>query len=150
MVARECNSSLLAFRMVLPVDMSLMRPISAKIIEHSHGMGAPSADMVRRRAQELATINGRAEFNEEDWRAAKRELHGGHDDNAHKGDIEMAALVSERDMIASDVGHRVENLAPEDAENVVEELFTEGMDEAVHEQMLAARRAEPSEEEEES
>jgi hypothetical protein len=130
--------------------MSTTRPTSAKIIEHSHGLGAPSADNVRRRAQELATIDGRSEFNEEDWRAAKRELHGGHEANGNNGQVEMTALVSEHDMVSSDVGHHVENLPPDDAENLAEELFTEGMDEAVHEQMLAARSEEPSEEEEES
>ena len=130
--------------------MSTMRSPLAKIIEHSHGLGAPSSETVRRRARELATIDGRVEFNEEDWRAAKRELHGGHESNAHNGNLEMAAMVSEHDMISSDVGHRVENVALDDAENLVEELFVEGMDEAVHEQMLAARRAEPKEDEEEA
>lgn len=129
--------------------MSTMRSPLAKIIEHSHGMGAPSSENVRRRAQELAIIAGRAEFSEEDWRAAKRELHGGHENNAHNGNVEMVAMVSEHDMVSSDAGHRVENVALDDAENLAEELFVEGMDEAVHEQMLAARRAEPKEDEEE-
>ncbi len=122
-----------------------MKPTLAKIIEHSHGLGTPSSESVRRRAQELAFIAGRVEFNEEDWRAAKRELHGGHDTNGHNGDMEMVTLVSERDMVCTDVGHRVENVALDDAENLIEELFAEGMDEAVHEQMLAARRADAAE-----
>jgi hypothetical protein len=37
----------------------------------------------------------------------------------------------------------------EDDVNAVEELIEEGMDEALHEQMLAARREFPEEEEEE-
>ena len=78
------------------------------------------------------------------------ELHGGHENNAHNGNLEMGAMVSEHDMVSSDVGHRVENVALDDAENLGEELFAEGMDEAVHEQMLAARRAEPKEDEEEA
>ena len=142
------NSRLLAARNALRVVMPTMRPISAKIIDHAQGMGTPSAEMVRRRAQELAIIDGRAEFNETDWQAAKRELHGGQEPNANDGEMVMAAVVSERDMVVSDIGHRVENLPPEDADNLVEELFVEGMNEAVHEQMLAARRAEPSEEDE--
>jgi hypothetical protein len=120
----------------------------AKIIDHSKGMGAPSPEMVRRRALELALIDGRHEFNDADWRAAKRELHGGQEPTTNNGEVVMEALVSEYDMVACDLGHHVENLAPEDAENLVEELFVEGMNEAVHEQMLAARKAEPTEEDE--
>ena len=54
----------------------------------------------------------------------------------------MVALVSERDMLVTDLGHHVENIGMEDSDNVAEELIAEGMDEAVHEQMLAARREE--------
>src|SRR5688572_1621244 len=73
------NSRLLIERTVLPVVMSTMRPTQAKIIHHSEGLGAPDAETVRKRAQELAFIDGRHRFSEEDWRAAKAELHGGHE-----------------------------------------------------------------------
>ena len=51
----------------------------------------------------------------------------------------MIAWVSESDMVASDTGHQVERLGMEDDGSVGEELVAEGMDEAVHEQMLAAQ-----------
>jgi len=117
-----------------------MKPASAKIIQHSSGLGAPTADMVRQRARELAQINGREEFNDEDWRDAKRELHGGHEPLDTNGEMNVTSLVSEHDMVVCSVGHQVEKVGPEDGENVVEELIAEGMDEAVHEQMLASRR----------
>lgn len=117
-----------------------MRPTPAKIIQHSEGLGAPDAGTVRKRAQELATINGREEYNEQDWREAKRELHGGHELNDSNGEMNLAEMVSEHDMIASSVGHHVENIGLEDQDSVAEELVAEGMDEAVHEQMLASRR----------
>jgi hypothetical protein len=120
--------------------MSTMRPTPAKIIQHSQGLGAPSADTVRQRARELAAIDGRAEFNEGDWVQAKRELHGGHESNDTNGEMEMAAMVSEHDMVAGSVGHHVENVGLDDQINMAEELIAEGMDEAVHDQMLAARR----------
>jgi hypothetical protein len=123
-----------------------MKPTSAKIIHHSAGLGAPDAETVRQRASELARIDGRQQFNDEDWRAAKRELHGGHEPNDTNGDMDMAGMVSEHDMIAASVGHHVENMGLEDQENVLEELIAEGMDEAVHEQMLAARREQEQEE----
>ena len=117
-----------------------MRPIPAKIIQHSEGLGAPSADTVRKRARELAVIDGRAEFNEGDWVQAKRELHGGHESNDTNGEMEMACMVSEHDMVAGSLGHHVENMGVDDQNSMAEELIAEGMDEAVHEQMLAARR----------
>jgi len=127
--------------------MSSMKPTPAKIIHHSEGMGTPTADMVRQRAQELARINGREEFNDEDWREAKRELHGGHQSNDTNGDMDMATAVSEHDMVVCSMGKHVENVGLDDQENMVEELIAEGMDEAVHEQMLAARGEEEDEEE---
>jgi len=126
-----------------------MRPTSAKIIQHSAGLGTPNSETVRRRAREIARINGRSEFNEEDWREAKRELHGGHNLNDTNGDMEMTAAVSEHDMVIGSLGHHSTNMLPEDGENVLEELIAEGMDEAVHEQMLMARIEDENEEQEE-
>ena len=124
-----------------------MKPTPAKIIHHSEGLGTPTADMVRKRAQELARINGREEFNDEDWREAKRELHGGHQTNDTNGNMDMATAVSEHDMVVCSMGHHVENVGLDDQDSMVEELIAEGMDEAVHEQMLAARGEEEVEEE---
>ena len=129
--------------------MSTMKPTPAKIMQHAAGLGAPDAEAVRKRAQELATINGRDQYNEDDWREAKRELHGGHTMNDTNGDLDMAAMVSEHDMVTGSMGHHVENMGLEDADNVVEELIAEGMDEAVHEQMLASRQEDESEREDE-
>jgi len=125
--------------------MSTLRPTSAKILQHSTGMGAPNADLVRQRAQELARIDGRAEFHEEDWRQAKRELHGGHEFGDGVDDAEMTSLVSGQDMICADPGHHTERHGIEGNENLGEELIAEGMDEAVHERMLAARLEEATE-----
>ena len=123
-----------------------MKPTPAKIIHHSEGLGAPTADTVRRRAQELAKINGHEEFNDDDWREAKRELHGGHQTNDTNGDLEMSSAISEHDMVTSSMGHHVENVGLDDQDSVVEELIAEGMDEAVHEQMLASRLEDKEEE----
>jgi hypothetical protein len=129
--------------------MNHTRPTSAKIIQHAEGLGAPSAEHVRLRARELAIINGRAEYNEEDWREAKRELHGGHVTPAEECEMEMEAIVSGHDMVAGSLGHHVENVVSFEADNLGEELVAEGMDEAEHERMLMARtEAEPEEDEE--
>lgn len=126
--------------------MDIMRPPSAKIIQHSQGLGAPTSETVRERARELALINGHTEFSDEDWRTAKRELHGGHESNDTNGDREMAAMISEHDMVIGSMGRHAPNMRPDDNENVLEELVAEGMDEAIHEQMLEARRDDVREE----
>lgn len=123
--------------------MRFTRPVLGKILQNAEGLGTPSPDTVRRRAQELALIEGRPEYNEHDWKCAFRELHGGHhetgDENGPSPDDEMLMDTSERDMVAPTLGH---HSAPkmDGGENVGEELIAEGLDEAVHNQMLEARR----------
>jgi len=115
-----------------------------KILQHSNGLGAPDPAAVRRRAEEIAEIDGRERPNQQDWDAAKRELHGGHGyihENSNGGE-DMVYSVREGDVVAGSLGHHIENLSLEGTENVGEELIAEGMDEAVHEQMLESRRYE--------
>jgi hypothetical protein len=119
--------------------MNSSQPPYAKIVVHSAGLGVPSADQVRQRALELAQIDGRAEYDERDWQRAKQELHGGHPNSWDDEEDRMPQSSSERDMTATDMGHHTENLRGGD-DNVLEELVAEGMDEAVHDQMLEAAR----------
>ena len=117
-------------------------------MQHAQGLGAPNAEQVRQRAVELAYLAGRDDFSEEDWRQAKRELHGGHGHSVNEDEVEMVALVSGHDMVVTDLGHHVENMHLENGDSLAEELIAEGMDEAVHEQMLAARMEDDGEEDE--
>ncbi len=120
--------------------MNKRRPNTAKILVHSEGLGAPHMEQVRKRAEEIALINGRARFSETDWRQAKAELHGTPNlDGNGSDEMAISAMVSEPDMVACDAGHHTERMPMEDEGNTVEELILEGMDEAVHERMLAAR-----------
>src|SRR5437764_8202641 len=119
--------------------MKTSRAIRAKIVQHAEGMGVPHTDLVRKRAQELARIAGRTESNDEDWHQAKLELHGGHSLHVDDGDDGTIGAATQRE-IPGTLGHHAENVAQDDAENVSEELVAEGMDEAVHEQMLEASR----------
>lgn len=112
----------------------------AKIVLHSDGLGTPSPETVRQRARELARIDGRDHANELDLERAKREVHGGHAFGWNDGDEDlMPQSVSERDMIATDAGHHLKNRRDGD-DTVIEELVAEGLDEAAHDQMLAAAR----------
>ena len=119
--------------------MSTLRPTSAKILQHSQGLGVPTSETVQHRAEELALIDGRLEFTTLDWEQARRELHGGHESIDADGAFQAGLMVSERDMTSASVGTHVENVALDDQENIVEELIAEGLDEALHDQMLAAR-----------
>ena len=121
----------------------------AKIVVHAEGLGVPSPEMVLERAKELARIDGRGVHNQQDWQRAKQELHGGHPYNWDDEEDRMPQSVSERDMTATDTGHHIENLRGGE-DNILEELVAEGMDEAVHDQMLAASRMQEEEDREEN
>lgn len=121
--------------------MKIKRVLPAKIANHADGMGVPNTDLVRQRAREIAKINGHTVYNDADWQQAKLELHGSAATPGEDGE-EAVESFSERDMIPGMLGRHVENAALEDAGNIVEELVSEGMDEAVHDQMLEASKLE--------
>ena len=124
--------------------MRITRPVLGKILQHAQGLGVPSADTVRQRAFEIAKIDGREQYHEQDWKRAFLELHGGHHDLGDRNgeDDEMLELISERDMVAPSLGHHVKRMDADGGESLGEELVAEGLDEAVHEQMLEARQKE--------
>ena len=118
--------------------MSKMRRHPAKILSHSEGLGTPDSGLVRKRAREIALINGREKYTEEDWRQARMEMHG-HGPNGQLSEEWAAEMMySEADGIVTDPGHHTENLGMDDDGNVIEELIEEGLNEALHDQMLAA------------
>ncbi len=123
--------------------MKVTRPVLGKILCATEGLGTPSGDMVRQRAQELALIQGRTKYNEQDWKAAFLELHGGHHDPLEASglapDDEMIAEFNPADMITYSTGHHVPRIELEGDMNIAEELVSEGIDEAVHNLMLEAR-----------
>jgi len=120
-----------------------------KIDLHGNGLGVPSPETVEKRAREIAMIDERDpdQFTEEDWRQAKNELLGLASAHAPEVDDEVEEELSERDDIPGASGHR----APRsgfDEEAVGEELVTDGIAEAAHDQMVEARREELEEERE--
>ncbi len=97
--------------------MRITRPVLGKILQHARGLGVPSPDTVRERARELALIEGRDTYNDQDWKTAFHELHGGHHSDT------------------------------DESQSVGEELVAEGLDEAAHDQMLEAHRTQEETEE---
>lgn len=130
--------------------MKITRPVSGKILSHDEGMGTPSAETVRQRASELARIDGRSAPGELDWKRAFMELHGGHHDpNPREEESEMLGAITDADSVAPTLGRFVHERDVDGGDNLGEELITEGLEEAVHDQMLQSRDAEEEEEREE-
>ncbi|HWL52560.1 MAG TPA: hypothetical protein VNQ90_09000 [Chthoniobacteraceae bacterium] len=121
--------------------MKQRNPGVGKVEEHAGGLGTPTQETVWRRAIELALIEGRDEPTQTDIDQAYRELHGEIPQGERVGEDDgtMQAAVSERDMVASTLGRQVERREPDGATSIGEELVEEGLDEANHDQMLAAR-----------
>lgn len=117
-------------------------PVHGRISVHGDGVGAPSPDAVERRAREIAMIAERNpdEFTDTDWNQARLELLGGQSNSAPEETEENAEIVEEWNVVASSLGHRAPRL--EEEENLGEQLVADGIEEAVHDQMLEARREE--------
>jgi hypothetical protein len=115
-----------------------------KIDLHGNGRGVPSPELVKQRAREIAMIDERNpdEFTEADWNQAKKELLGAETGHPPETDDPIADEVSERDDIAGASGHRAPKNGFDEEETLGEELVSEGIDEAAHDQMLEARREE--------
>src|ERR1700750_1146624 len=115
---------------------------AGKITLHGNGLGAPSPDEVEKRAREIALIAERDpdEFTDADWDQARRELLGTQTSGAPEETSENAEDVEEWNVVASSTGHRAPRI--EDEENLGEQLVTDGIEEAAHDQMVEARREE--------
>jgi hypothetical protein len=112
-----------------------------KIIVHDEGAGVPSPEQVDARARELAVIAGRAgsDFNEGDVAQAKRELL--HSGPATPADEDRAvAAVTTWDEAPGSTGHQTRNRGPQDETNIAQELVEEGLEEALHDEMLEAHK----------
>ena len=120
--------------------MNMAHPLQAKIVSHAAGLGAPSAEDVRLRAHEIAQIDGRHGFNDGDWQQAKNELHGGHESDHDGEEDELRIGSGSFRSIPTDTGHRVAQTPLENEVSLGEELIAEGMDEAMHDRMLAASK----------
>ena len=115
---------------------------AGKISVHGDGFCAPSPDEVEKRAREIALIAERDpdEFTDADWNQARRELLGTQGAGAPEETAENADVVEEWNVVASSSGHRAPRV--EDEENLGEQLVTEGVEEAGHDQMVEARKEE--------
>ncbi len=107
---------------------------------HGQQIGSAGADDAQRRAREIALIGGHP-VGPDDLVAAERELTGEalslETSAAREAEGSLSRDPSDP---AVDRGHRTPIFEADDEEQVAERLVTEGVEEAEHDQMLAARR----------
>src|SRR6266699_6640849 len=124
--------------------MKEKKPSSGKIELHGNGMGVPSPEDIERRAREIAMIDERNpdEFTDADWNQARRELMGIEHPGPPEETEQNAEMTEEWNVVASSAGHRAPRPGVEEEETLGEQLVTGGLEEAVHDQMLEARKEE--------
>lgn len=120
------------------------QPGFGKISVHGDGMGAPTPEMVEKRAREIALIDERnpEDFTDADWDQARRELLGVENMGAPEDNEEEVDRVSTWDEVPGEAGARAPRAGFEDDESVGEHLVVGGLEEAAHDQMLEARKEE--------
>jgi hypothetical protein len=119
-----------------------------KISVHGNGVGVPSPEAVEKRAREIAMIDERDpnEFTDADWNQAREELIGVEHASAPEETEQNAKVTEEWNVVPSSTGHRAPRPGVEEDETLGEQLVTDGLEEAAHDQMLEARREELEEE----
>lgn len=132
--------------------MNINEPTSGRVLRHGHGAGTISKADIERRARELATIDGRsgADITADDLARARNELLGRNLPGTTVEDAEgNAGITRDPSEPASIGGHAAPLREGQDEEKSVERLALEGVEEAQHDQMLAARHREHQQDEEE-
>lgn len=109
---------------------------------HGEAAGEITRSMIELRAQEIALIEGRDTPTDEDRHLARQELQGGDLPDTTADDSPAIARSLNRDPSEpiSVPGHQAPTFNEADDDNVSERLAIEGIEEAQHDQMLAARR----------
>ena len=111
-------------------------------------MGAPTPELIEKRAREIALIDERNpdEFTDADWERARQELMGVRTGVAPEETPQNAEELEEWSVVASDTGHRAPRAGLEDDEMLGEQLVAGGVEEATHDSMVQARKDELSQE----
>jgi hypothetical protein len=116
------------------------------LTENSAGLGTVTREMVKKRAVELAAIDGRPahDMSDSDWQQAKRELTGGSDADPKELILESAPESERWDPVPGSTGHKVPVAPSEDEDEEGrsdnEKLVEEGVAEAGLDQSLQATR----------
>jgi hypothetical protein len=116
------------------------------LTENAAGIGTVTLEMVRKRATELAVIDGRSanEVSQSDLDEAKRELTGEPESDENELALESAPESERWDPIAGSKGHKTAVTSNDDEDEEgrsdSERLVEEGVAEAGHDRMLQAAK----------
>jgi hypothetical protein len=124
------------------------QPGFGKISVHGDGMGAPTPELVEKRAREIALIDERdpEAFTDADWEQARQELMGVSTGAAPEETAENADLEEEWPVVASDTGTQAPRAGLDDDEMLGAQLVAGGVEEATHDSMVQAAQSEQSQE----
>lgn len=113
-----------------------------RISNRSRPVGGVTWGMVRRRAREIAVINGRpsGEVLDSDFDQARRELTSLEDESVKDQILESAPESERWDPVPGSFGRQVPRHTLDDEEPEAERLVQEGMEDAEHDQMLQGSR----------
>ena len=102
-----------------------------------HGLGEVDDEMMEKRALELAKADGRAIYNDNDYREARRELCSVEEQRAPE-EIEQTRNITAWDENAGLTGAQAPKVLPEDEANMAEYLVEEGNEEAETDRRISA------------
>jgi hypothetical protein len=114
----------------------------AHIIIHDEGAGVPSPASVEQRARELALIAGRAasDYTDEDFRQARMELMQEPEPDDEEQEETSLPFEPGSGEVLGGREHQAANFGSDDECTIGQELIREGLDEALHDEMLEARK----------
>jgi len=121
------------------------------LTENSTGLGTVTPMMVRRRAGELALMDGRSpdQPSKSDWDQARRELTGEPEADPNEAALETVSGSERGDPVPASTGRKLAVPSSDDEDDEGrsdnERLVEEGVAGAEHDQMLQAARAAASE-----
>ena len=116
-------------------------PTSGKIINHDQAVGLTDKLDIEERAREDASIEGHRTVSNTDRRQAESELEGDDIPPVTDEDAEgTSSLSRDPSEPASIPGRQIKDREGEDEQLATERLVAEGVTEAEHDQMVAARR----------
>jgi len=111
-----------------------------RFTEQGHGLGTVTKEMVQKRAQELALINGRSQTLESDFRQAKRELTREEDLSPEPDATEKLTEDERWEPVGESAGKEGPKVPASDEQTFAEKLVEEGVEDAEHDQMTKAVR----------
>lgn len=113
-----------------------------KILLHGSDAGEITSAAIEARAREIALIDGRTSVTLADRREARREFQQETLPGTMSEDSATIARSANRDPSepAAEPGHQIPDRNTIDDQDMIERLAIEGVEEAQHDQMLAARR----------